>query len=435
MIWIEIFVVLGCIFMGIRMGGVGIGLFGGIGLAILTLGLGLPVGSVPVDVMLIIMSVVIAAAALQATRGMDFLVHHAGIFMRKNPKYINFIAPVITWLMTIMAGTGFIVFSTLPVIAEVAKESGVRPSRALAGSVVASQLAISGSPISAAMAAMITIMENGTSVTFLQIMAVCLPASFIAAMVAAFVASRQGCELQDDEVYLQRLQAGLVSKMEQKTEIFPATAKLSVVIFLLATLCIVVLAAIPSLRPVYESGKTMGTRDIIVIVMYSAACLMLIFCKTKPDALVLSSTFRSGMSSIVVILGIVTLGTTFVDAHMADIKAVAGNVLTTYPMLLALVLFGTCALLYSQGSTTPLIIPLALALGVPHWAILASFVAVTGVFVLPTYPTSLAAMEMDTTGSTRIGKYVLNHPFMLPGLCGVIAGVIFGFLWSPIVLP
>lgn len=162
-------------------------------------------GSPPVDVILIIMTVVVAASALQAAGGMDYLVRVAGNFMRRNPKYINIIAPIITWSMTIMAGTGFIVFSTLPVIAEVAKESGIRPSRTLAGSVVASQVAISGSPISAAMAAMLTIMEvNGVS--FIQVMSVCLPTSFAAAMVAAFIASRQGCELQDDEVYLERLQ-------------------------------------------------------------------------------------------------------------------------------------------------------------------------------------------------------------------------------------
>ncbi|MBW7983976.1 anaerobic C4-dicarboxylate transporter [Enterobacillus tribolii] len=433
MVWLEIIVVLGAIFFGIRLGGIGIGLCGGLGLAILTLGFGLPIGSPPVDVILIIMTVVVAASALQAAGGMDYMVRTAGNFMRRNPKYINIIAPIITWAMTIMAGTGFIVFSTLPVIAEVAKESGVRPSRTLAGSVVASQIAISGSPISAAMAAMLTIME-GNGVTFIQVMAVCLPASFIAAMVAAFISSRQGCELQDDEVYLERLQKGLVRKYEEKQNTDTPQAKLSVALFLLATVAIVILAAFPALRPGFDLGKPMGTRDIIIICMLSAACLMVVLCKTSTDSVVLAPTFRAGMSSLAVILGIVTLGTTFVDAHMAEIKETAGDILRTYPMLLALVLFCTCALLYSQGATTPLIIPLAVALGVPTWAILASYVAVTGVFVLPTYPTSLAAMEFDTTGTTRVGKYILNHPFMLPGLGGIIAGVAFGFMLAPMVV-
>ncbi|MCD1124559.1 anaerobic C4-dicarboxylate transporter [Jinshanibacter sp. LJY008] len=433
MVWLEIIVVLGAIFFGIRMGGIGIGLCGGLGLAILTLGFGLSIGSPPVDVILIIMTVVVAASALQAAGGMDYLVRVAGAFMRRNPKYINVIAPIITWTMTIMAGTGFIVFSTLPVIAEVAKESGIRPSRTLAGSVVASQIAISGSPISAAMAAMLTIME-GNGVTFIQVMAVCLPASFVAAMVAAFIASRQGCELEDDEVYLARLQQGLVRKYEEKKGEDTKGAKLSVGLFLLATVAIVILAAFPQLRPGFDIGKPMGTRDIIIICMMSAACLMVVFCKTSTTSIVLAPTFRAGMSSVAVILGIVTLGTTFVDAHMVQIKEIAGDVLAQYPMLLALVLFGTCALLYSQGATTPLIIPLAVALGVPTWAILASYVAVTGVFVLPTYPTSLAAMEFDTTGTTRVGKYVLNHPFMLPGLGGIIAGVAFGFMLAPMVV-
>ena len=424
MIWLEIIVVLGAIFFGIRLGGIGIGLCGGLGLAILTLGFGLQIGSPPVDVILIIMTVVVAASALQAAGGMDYLVRIAGNFMRRNPKYINIIAPI-------MAGTGFIVFSTLPVIAEVAKESGIRPSRTLAGSVVASQVAISGSPISAAMAAMLTIME-GNGISFIQVMAVCLPASFVAAMVAAFIASRQGCELQDDEVYLERLQKGLVRKYAGQNSTTPG-ARLSVALFMLATVVIVILAACPQLRPGFDAGNAMNTRDIIIICMLAAACLMVVLCKTSTDAIVLTSTFRAGMSSLAVILGIVTLGTTFIDAHLTGIKDIAGDILRAYPMLLALVLFGTCALLYSQGATTPLIIPLAVALGVPTWAILASYVAVTGVFVLPTYPTSLAAMEFDTTGTTRVGKYVLNHPFMLPGLGGIIAGVAFGFIIAPMI--
>ncbi|HFF1654324.1 MULTISPECIES: anaerobic C4-dicarboxylate transporter [Providencia] len=433
MVWLEIIVVLGAIFFGIRMGGIGIGLCGGLGLAVLTIGFGLPIGSPPVDVILIIMTVVVAASALQAAGGMDYLVRLASTFMRKNPKYLNIIAPITTWVMTIMAGTGFIVFSMLPVIAEIAKDSGIRPSRTLAGSVVASQIAISGSPISAAMAAMLTIME-GNGVTFIVVMSVCLPASFVAAMVAAFIASRQGCELEDDEVYLDRLQKGLVHKYEEKKGESTTREKFSVVVFLIATVAIVILAAFPQLRPGFDIGKPMGTRDIIIICMLSAACLMVIFCKTSPNSIVLAPTFRSGMSSLAVILGIVTLGTTFVDAHMDQIKAIAGDVLSAYPILLAVVLFFTCALLYSQGATTPLIIPLAIALDVPTWAILASFVAVTGVFVLPTYPTSLAAIEFDSTGSTRVGKYILNHPFMLPGLGGIIAGVVFGFIIAPMIV-
>lgn len=433
MVWLEIIVVLGAIFFGIRMGGIGIGLCGGLGLAVLTIGFGLPIGSPPVDVILIIMTVVVAASALQAAGGMDYLVRLASTFMRKNPKYLNIIAPITTWVMTIMAGTGFIVFSMLPVIAEIAKDSGIRPSRTLAGSVVASQIAISGSPISAAMAAMLTIME-GNGVTFIVVMSVCLPASFVAAMVAAFIASRQGCELEDDEVYLDRLQKGLVHKYEEKKGESTTREKFSVVVFLIATVAIVILAAFPQLRPGFDIGKPMGTRDIIIICMLSAACLMVIFCKTSPNSIVLAPTFRSGMSSLAVILGIVTLGTTFVDAHMDQIKAIAGDVLSAYPILLAVVLFFTCALLYSQGATTPLIIPLAIALDVPTWAILASFVAVTGVFVLPTYPTSLAAIEFDSTGSTRVGKYILNHPFMLPGLGGIIAGVAFGFIIAPMIV-
>ncbi|MGF1902247.1 anaerobic C4-dicarboxylate transporter [Aliivibrio sifiae] len=429
---IEISVVLICIYWGLKMGGLGVGLAGGLGLAILTLGLGLEPSAPAIDVILIIMSVVTAASTMQAAGGMDWLVHHAGNLMRRHPKYINVLAPMITWCMTIMAGTGYTVFSTLPVISEVAKEIGERPSRPLSAAVVASQVAISGSPISAAMAAMISIMEPA-GVSFLEIMAICLPASFIAAMVAAFVASRQGCELKDDVVY-QQLQKENTQQTTSATKEIDPKAKYSVIFFALATCAIVIYAAIPSLRPVFPSGDVMSTRDIIIVSMFAAACLMVPMCNIHPDRIIRTTTFRSGMSSVAVILGIVTMGSTVVNAHLPEIKEFAGSLLHSYPMLLSLVLFGTCTLLMSQGATTPLIVPLALSLNVPHWAILASFVAVTGVFVLPTYPTSLAAIEFDSTGSTRMGKNIFDHPFMLPGLTGVVVAIGFGFLLAPIVL-
>lgn len=429
---IELIVVLGCIYWGLKMGGLGVGLAGGLGLAILTLGFGLEPSAPAVNVILIIMAVVTAASTMQAAGGMDWLVHHAGNLMRRNPRYICFLAPMITWLMTIMAGTGYTVFSTLPVISEVAKEIGVRPSRPLAGAVVASQVAISGSPISAAMAAMISIMEP-IGVSFLEIMAVCLPTSFIAAMVAAFIASRQGCELKDDPVYLERLQHEHQQKDDQKIELDPK-AKYSVMLFLLATTAIVVYAAFPVLRPQFADGSMMSTRDIIIVSMFAVACLMVPICNIHPDKIVRTTTFRSGMSSVAVILGIVTMGSTMVNAYLPEIEEFAGSLLQSYPMLLALVLFGTCTLLLSQGATTPLIIPLALSLQVPHWAILASFVAVTGVFVLPTYPTSLAAIEFDSTGSTRMGKNIFDHPFLLPGLAGVAISTLCGFLIAPLIV-
>lgn len=429
---IEISVVLICIYWGLKMGGLGVGFAGGLGLAILTLGLGLEPSAPAIDVILIIMSVVTTASTMQAAGGMDWLVHHAGNLMRRHPKYINVLAPMITWCMTVMAGTGYTVFSTLPVISEVAKEIGERPSRPLSAAVVASQVAISGSPISAAMAAMNSIMEPA-GVSFLQIMAICLPASFIAAMVAAFVASRQGCELKDDVIY-QQLQKDNTQQVSNTVKAIDPKAKFSVLFFALATCAIVIYAAIPSLRPAFPSGDVMSTRDIIIVSMFAAACLMVPMCNIHPDRIIRTTTFRSGMSSVAVILGIVTMGSTVINAHLPEIKELAGSLLNSYPMLLSLVLFGTCTLLMSQGATTPLIFPLALSLNVPHWAILASFVAVTGVFVLPTYPTSLAAIEFDSTGSTRMGKNIFDHPFMLPGLTGVVVAIGFGFLLAPIVL-
>jgi len=435
----QIIVVLSCIYWGLKMGGLGVGLAGGLGLAILTLGFGLEPSAPAVDVILIIMSVVIAASAMQAAGGMDWLVHQAGNLMRRNPRYICFLAPMITWVMTVMAGTGYTVFSTLPVIAEVAKDIGIRPSRPLSAAVVASQVAISGSPISAAMAALIAIMEP-TGVTFLEIMAVCLPTSFIAAMVAAFIASYRGCELKDDPVYLERLklehQQSSSSHNMQMTANGPVDPKAvySVILFLMASVTIVIYAAFPEFRPSFDDGSMMSTRDIIIVCMFTVACLMVPFCNINPDRIIRTPTFRAGMCSIAVILGVVTMGSTIVNAYLPEIKEFAGSLLQTYPMLLALVLFGTSALLLSQGATAPLIIPIAIGLQVPDWAILASFVAVTGLFILPTYPTTLAAIEFDSTGSTRMGKHIFDHPFIIPGIGGVTVATLCGFLLAPMIL-
>lgn len=429
MIWVELLIVLLFIFLGARIGGIGIGFAGGAGVLVLSLFFGVPTSEsfIPVDVILIIMSVITAIAAMQVAGGMDWLVQLAENFLRKHPEHITFYAPIVTFFMTLMAGTGHTAFSTLPVIAEVAKGQGIRPSRPLSIAVVASQIAITASPISAAVVAFAA-MVAPQGVDYLTVLEICIPTTFIACMIGAFVAKFLGKELENDPIYQERLEKGLIKPVEAQQRTILPTAKRATFIFLTAIVFVVCYAAAISESVGLISHPTLGRNEAIMTAMLMAAAAIVLF--TKIDAAKISSapTFRSGMTACVCVLGVAWLGSTFVNAHVDDIKAVAGSLLADYPWMLALILFFASMLLYSQGATTVALMPAALAMGVSPITAVASFAAVSALFVLPTYPTLLAAVEMDDTGSTRIGRYVFNHPFFIPGVVTISSAVALGFV-------
>jgi anaerobic C4-dicarboxylate transporter DcuA len=433
MLWLEVIVVLGAIYFGARLGSIGIGYAGGLGVLVLTLGMGLKLGSIPIDVILIIMSVIAAIGAMQVAGGLDYMVSIAEKILRKNPKHITFLAPVVTYIMTFFAGTGHTAFSTLPVIAEVAKEQGIRPSRPLSIAVVASQIAITASPISAAVVFLSGALEK-YNVGYLELLAVCIPSSFLACMVAAFVANFLGKDLKDDEVYKERLAKGLIKmRGATKLEVKPG-AKLSVVIFLVAILAVVTYATLISGKVGIIKNPVVTRDAAIMLFMLTAATFITFFTKIDSAQVLNSSTFKSGMSACICVLGVAWLGDTFVANHINEIKAYAGDLLNVYPWLLAVVLFFASTLLYSQAATTKALIPSALLLGVSPLTIVASFAAVSALFVLPTYPTLIAAVEMDDTGSTRIGKFVFNHPFIIPGVVAISLSVAFAFVIGGMIL-
>lgn len=433
MLWLEVIVVLAAIYFGARLGSIGIGYAGGLGVLVLTLGMGLKLGSIPIDVILIIMSVIAAIGAMQVAGGLDYMVSIAEKILRKNPKQITFLAPVVTYIMTFFAGTGHTAFSTLPVIAEVAKEQGIRPSRPLSIAVVASQIAITASPISAAVVFLSGALEK-YNVGYLELLAVCIPSSFLACMVAAFVANFLGKDLKDDEVYQERLAKGLVKmRGATKLEVKPG-AKLSVVIFLIAILAVVTYATLISGKVGIIKNPVVTRDAAIMLFMLTAATFITFFSKIDSAQVLNSSTFKSGMSACICVLGVAWLGDTFVANHINEIKAYAGDLLNVYPWLLAVVLFFASTLLYSQAATTKALIPSALLLGVSPLTIVASFAAVSALFVLPTYPTLIAAVEMDDTGSTRIGKFVFNHPFIIPGVVAIALSVAFAFVIGGMIL-
>ena len=432
---VHIIILFGAIVLGARMGSIAIGFAGGLGVLLLG-ATGIPVSAeaIPFDVIGIIMCVIAAISAMQLAGGMDYLVYLAERFLRSNPKRVTVYAPVVTWLMTVLAGTGHTAFSTLPVIVEVAKEGKVRPSRPLSVAVIASQMAIVASPISAAVVFMASLLEDH-GVGYLQLLAVMLPATLLAIFPTAWLANRLGKDLGDDPVYQQRVADGLVAQPQASAEFAPkAGAKTSVGIFVAAILIVMAYATLISDQIGLIPNPTVPRNEAIMAIMLSAAAIILWVTKHAAAEVLTTQVFRSGMSACVCVLGVAWLGTTFINYYIDDIQAVAGTVLQAQPWLLAVVLFFAACLLYSQAATAKALMPAALAIGVSPLTAVAAFPAVSALFVLPTYPTLLAAVEMDDTGSTRIGKYVFDHPFIAPGVVCISTAILLGYGIGALVL-
>ena len=433
MVGVELLIVLLAIWLGARLGGIGIGFAGGFGVLVLTLFFGMKPGAIPFDVIEIIMAVIAAIAAMQIAGGLDYMVGLAERLLRRHPRYVTFLAPLVTYVMTLLAGTGHTAFSTLPVIAEVAKEQGVRPSRPLSIAVVASQIAITASPLSAAVVFFASILEP-RGVSYLTLLAVSIPATMAAIFCAAVITSFLGKELKEDDVYQARLAKGEVTLRGERVYDIKPGAKRSVLLFLLGIAAVVLYATAISDSVGLISNPVLPRNEAIVVFMLTVATLICLTCKVDTGEILSASTFKSGMSACICVMGVAWLGDTFVKAHLTDIQTVAGDMLQSYPWMLALVLFFAATLLYSQAATTKALMPAALMLGVSPLAAVASFAAVSALFVLPTYPTLLAAVEMDDTGSTRIGKFVFNHSFIIPGVLAIAFSVAFGFLFGSLIL-
>lgn len=437
MLILQIIVLLGAIFLGVRLGGIGIGYAGGAGVLVLGLILGMKPGNIPWDVILIIASVIAAISAMQLAGGLDYLVQIAERILRSNPKYINYLAPVVTYVLTIFAGTGHTAFSMIPVIVEVAKEQKIRPCCPLSIAVVASQIAITASPVSAAVIYMSGVLEPfGWS--YPALIGIWLVTTFAGCMLTAFVMTKiQNMDLDSDPVYKERLAKGLV-KIGQgaaQTELKPF-AKRSVGIFLIGVLFVVLYASAISPAIGLISPVIVPRDAAIMSLMLLVATLITICCKVDiSDIASESSVFKSGMVACVCVLGVAWLGDTFVSGHTAEIKTFATDAVVAYPALLAVVFFFAAMLLYSQAATAKAITPaIVAALGITaanpgdSGMLVASFAAVSALFVLPTYPTLLGAVQMDDTGTTRIGKWVFNHAFFIPGVLAIVFSVALGFL-------
>lgn len=430
---IQLAFVLLAIIIGARLGGIGLGVLGGLGLGILTFCFDLQPTSPPVDVMLMIVAVIAAASCMQAAGGLDLMVRWAEKLLRKNPQQITILSPLVTYLFTFIAGTGHVAYSVLPVIAEVATETKIRPERPLAIAVIASQQAITASPISAATVALLS-MLSGYGISLMDIMIVAVPCTLLGVLAGAVYSLRVGKELMEDPEYLRRLTSHEISEnhFESKGVDNHKKAALSVIIFILATIAIVLFGSIESLRPVLGSGNDqapMKMSHIIEILMLSAATLILLTTKTDGIKAAQCTVFSAGMQAVVAIFGIAWMGDTFIAGNMAELTDSIDQVVTSMPWLFGLALFVMSILLFSQAATIRALLPLGIALGISPYMLIALFPAVNGYFFIPNYPTVVAAINFDRTGTTRIGKYILNHSFMMPGLIATSVSILLGLLF------
>lgn len=430
---LQLAFVLVAIIIGARLGGIGLGVMGGIGLAILTFGFGLQPTSPPIDVMLMIAAVISAASCMQAAGGLDYMVKLAERLLRKNPSQVTILSPIVTYLFTFVAGTRHVAYSVLPVIAEVATETKIRPERPLGIAVIASQQAITASPISAATVALLGLLA-GFDVTLFDILKITIPATIIGVLVGALFSMKVGKELADDPEYRKRLTEGYldVKKVEIKDIHNKRHAVLSVLIFILATVFIVFFGSFDSLRPAFViDGETvrLGMSAIIEIVMLSAAALILLLTCTDGMKATQGSVFPAGMQAVIAIFGIAWMGDTFLQGNMLQLTQSIEGVVRQMPWLFGIALFAMSILLYSQAATVRALMPLGIALGISPMILVALFPAVNGYFFIPNYPTVVAAINFDRTGTTRIGKYVLNHSFMLPGLVSTGVAIGLGLLF------
>jgi len=433
-LFLEFAVVLAAIYIGSRSGGVGLGLWGGVGVLVLTYGFGLEPTSPPIDVMLIILAVVMAASVMEAAGGIDYLVGLAERIIRRNPRQITVVAPLVSYAFTLGAGTGHVFYPLLPIIHEVAHENGIRPERPIAVSTIASQQAITASPVSAAMAAMIALFEP-SGFSLVKIMLICVPATLVGVIIAALIQTRVGKDLKDDPDYQRRLQSGEIKPpsgekgLKATQRELPQSARMSALMFLLGVAFVVIAGLLPALRPqISQAGKvaSLGMATTIEIVMLSVAALIILATRVPAGNVPKTAVCQAGITAVIGIFGLAWLGDTFIKGNEKVIIGGIGDLATAYPITFAVGLFFASVLLFSQAATTRALMPLGISLGIGPPNLIAMWPAVNGYFFLPTYGSLIAAINFDRSGTTRIGRFVLNHSFMLPGLVATAVAVVAG---------
>ena len=459
MFLVQLVIVLAALYVGSRFGSLALGAISGIALAVLVLGFGLRPGNPPTDVIYIIVAAVTCEGMLHASGGMDWLIQIAERLLRRHPGQITFFAPLCTFFLTVLVGTGHVVYTLMPIIADISLRKGIRPERPCAVASIASQVGITCSPIAAAVVAFTTISaQYGYDITIPRVLMVTLPASIIGLLAASACSYRRGKDLDADPIFQARMQDpetraymfGSESTMLDRE--IPDSARRAVGIFFAAIALIVVFAMFQNLLPTYtqvvavngvtgdfhgitpdqlaqmgivREGLTQSVlrplkmNIVIQVVMLVAAALMIIFCKASPKKAVAGTVWQSGMVAVVAIYGIAWMADTLFANYMSDIQQMLSAVVSDYPWAIAFVFFTVSILINSQGAVVVSMLPLAYSMGIPGEVLLGVFPSVYGYFFIPNYPSDIATVNFDRSGTTVIGKYLLNHSFMMPGLVSV----------------
>lgn len=437
--WVQLLVVLVCIGIGGRYGGVGLGAAGGLGVCILTLLFGLQPASPPIAVLLIIVAVIACTSVLQGAGGLDFLVRVAEKMLRKKPSAITFLGPFICSLFVIFCGTAYVAFAVYPVVAEVAAEAKIRPERPMSMCVIAAGIAVIASPMSAATAGMIAALSM-QDVSILQILAISIPAFIIGTLCGCISVFKRGKELGDDPEFQRRVAAGdyqsLHSEQKDLQTYKPSVgAKVGVFIFGLGVAIVILFGSVKSLLPAWDVGGKMvplATPALIQMVMLAAALFIIIFSKVPSDKFASGSVFRSGLIGVVGVFGISWMTGTFFDAYRPLFEEMFKHMVESWPMLFGLILFCFSAVIFSPSATVAALMPLGVAMGIPPALLVAMYPATCGDFIVPGAG-QIGCVAFDRTGTTRLGKYVINHSYLRPGFVMVISAVIAGYFMSKVV--
>jgi anaerobic C4-dicarboxylate transporter DcuB len=440
MFWVELILVLAIIFLGVRKGGTFLAMAGGVGMLIMTFFFHVTPADPPVTVILIMIAVIVAAATMQACGGLDFLVRIAEKILRRNPRMITVLAPVVAYIFTFMCGTGHIIYSLLPVINEISIETGVRPERPISASIIASQQAITACPISAATVSILAFMAEATNyktVNIFTLLVVCIPATLIGTVACALAVMKKGKELAEDPEFQARVASGQVQtlvKNENAAEVKTTKeAKISVAVFLVAMVGIVLLGAVSALVPTLSDGSKLPLTTVIEIFMLVAAAVTVLITKLDSNKVLDQPVFKTGMFAVVLAFGLCWLVNTFIADQSSFITDNMSVLTNEHPWIYIIAVFIVGAITTSQSSSTMIMVPIGIALGLPANIIVAGWIACSSNYFIPASGQCVAAIAFDTAGTTKIGKYVLNHSYMLPGLVCTVVSVVSAILIGAVV--
>ena len=446
---LQVIVILSALLLGTRYGGIGLGLISGIGWMLMVFVFGLAPGEPPVSVMLTIIAVIGCAATLQQARGLEVMMQFAEKFLRAHPERITNLAPLTTWFLTVLCGTGHVVYTMFPIIEDIALKKGIRPERPMAVASTSAQTGITASPVSVATVSLASIIaENAGAIdhaySIPQILMVAMPASLAGVILAALWSLRRGKDLDEDPAFQERMKdPEFAESIHQSTgslmdEEFSPEAKRAVVVFLLAIASVVALGAFVFLRPLVpgEDGELspLSMNLFIQMVMLVAGAIILLSCKADPKKIASTPVFKAGMTAVFSVFGVAWMADTFFEAHIDALESNLGSVVEAAPWAYAVVLVIVSKLVNSQAAALVAIAPIGLQLGIDPATIIGFYGAAYGYFILPTYPSDLACIGFDRTGTTHIGKFVINHSFLVPGAISVFTSCVVGSLLAQVVL-